>query len=70
MLALALAFIRRERSFPDRFTKNYIGSGLSKPWRRKKNLISSRRMTWRTGFMVPLQQGHSIGKLWEIKGRL
>ena len=28
MLALALAFIRRERSFPDRFTKNYIGTGF------------------------------------------
>lgn len=32
-----------------------------RPWRRRKNSISSRRMTLRTGFMVPLQQGHWSG---------
>ncbi len=38
LLALALASIRRERSFPDLFTKNYIGSGFfwsSPGWRQE-----------------------------------
>ena len=43
-----------------------------RPWRRRKNSISSRRMTLRTGFIVPLQQGHCSGsppQTWRIRSR-
>lgn len=36
-------------------------SPCHRPWRRRKNSICSQRMTWRTGFRVPLQLGHWSG---------
>jgi hypothetical protein len=40
---------------------NQSRSGSHRPWRRRGNSFSLRRMTWRTGFIVPLQQGHWRG---------
>ncbi len=53
-------------SVPRRFSISKGGGGergrwmrpSQRPWRRMRNLISSRRMKVRTGFMLRLQQGH------------
>ena len=71
---LTAVFIDRERSLPVRFAKIVFGSGFwTHPAGRSQDFsICSRRMTWRTGFMVPLQQGHSSGSpphTWRIRSR-